>query len=624
MENHIHMVSQGLWFFLFYNLAFASALIVLLYEGHRRQFPMMRWILLLTISWMSFVAGSKMLTYSPAEWKLLVEEFTLPPTDGKNLLGGLIAGTTALIAGKYLLRFRNDFADAFAFAVPLSVAVQRIGCFLHGCCYGTPSGVPWAVSYPAGSPAQIHHHLSGLTAGQDLFSLPVHPVQLYETVGCIFVIFLLTRLSRRLKAPGSLMLASLILFAAQHFIVEFFRDSLAHTSILRTEGPLIQLQWFILLLVAGCSLFLFLRERRFTGKTLIQPRRDISLSGSFLVFLPVLTVFWLLSEWFTVSEILSLTVLLAVAACFLVREVLRCWFPGRVYRLVPAAILLGIVIMAQTYPANHADSTVIHSFKTISGGFASGSLYNTHSVGQGEGCDRNSATGYFKQGYTLGGARYSVTRENTKTGEITSYGVKAMMGQHKETSLLNDATSRMLIWGLTPFVSYDLRSVAVGAGLHMGNLTAIIENLDKEGQPVIPESGILKMHVYPQFSLRAGPAKWFFADVHIADHFPSALPGYRYQFGIGTGFGQTNQSIARIGLTGPSDQKGGIFDSWLDFNGVYFTGYFPLNNQVVLEPMGVYNFNPGSVSEINTRNGFQFSLGLGYRFGHTEKTVPVK
>lgn len=624
MENHIHFVSQGLWFLLFYNLAFAAALIVLLYEGHRRQFPMMRWILLLTISWMSFVAGSKMLTYTSAEWKLLLEEFTLPPTDGKNLLGGLIAGTAALIAGKYLLRFRNDFADAFAFAVPLSVAVQRIGCFLHGCCYGTPSGVPWAVSYPAGSPARIHHHLSRLTAGQDLFSLPVHPVQLYETVGCIFVIFLLARLSRRLKAPGSLMLASLILFAAQHFVVEFFRDRLAHTSILRTEGPLIQLQWFILLLVAGLSLFLFLREKGFSGKMLNPPQRDISLAGSFLVFLPVVTAFWLLRGWFTVSELLSLTVLLAVAACFLVREVLRNWFPGRVYRYVPAAILSGIVIMAQTYPANDPDSTVFRSFKTISGGLASGSLYNTHSVGQGEGCDRNSVTGYFKQGYTLGGARYSVTRENTKTGEITSYGVKAMAGQHKETRLINDVTSSELIWGLTPFYSYDNKWVEVGIGLHVGNLTAIIENLDKEGIPVIPGTGIMKTNVYPQFSLRMGPAKWIFAYVHIADHFPSALPGYRYQLGIGTGFGQAGHSIGRIGLTGPSNQKGGLFDSWLDFNGLYFTGYFPLNNQFVLEPMGVFNMDPGSASEISTHNGFQFSLGLGYRFGHSEKSVPVK
>lgn len=577
---------------------------------------MMRWILLLAFSWMSFVAGSKMITLSPEEWQLFFKDFSLPESAGKNLLGGLVAGTTALFAGKYLFRFRQDFADTFAYALPFGVAIQRIGCFLNGCCHGTPTTVPWAVRYSEGSLAHFHHYENCLTTGQDLFSLPVHPVQLYETAGCLIVILLLFRLHRLLKARGSLMLTSLILFSMQHFIVEFFRDPSAHTGFLRVTGILSQLQWFIIILVIVLSLILFRREIKFRRNVFHEPQRDMNFFVSAIFILFNISILWTLNEWFTFSEIISMTFILAVAASFLIACMLRNLIAIPVYRFVPVLILGSLVIMAQTIPESKADSSIIRRFKTISIGSVSGNFFNSHSIGSGEGCDRESETEYFKQKYTLGGAGYSVTNNNMETGESTSFGLNAMIGRHCETRLSDNYSDPEIIWGLTPFFSYDRRWFGLGIGLHLGNLSIITENLDKEGSPVTPETGSLKIPLFPRAYLWAGPRKWAFADIRIADQFPSALPGFRYQIGIGSGFGGENQARGRIGLTGPHSIRGGLFDDILDFTGAYVSGYFPVNNKYVLEPMIVYSSNPGGTETIKTNAGFQISLGVGYRFGH--------
>jgi hypothetical protein len=176
----------------------------------------------------------------------------------------------------------------------------------------------------------------------------------------------------------------------------------------------------------------------------------------------------------------------------------------------------------------------------------------------------------------------------------------------------------------TPFFSYDQKWFGLGIGLHLGNLSIITENLDKEGRPVTPETGTLKIFGYPQGYLRVGPRKWAFADIHIADQFPSALTGFRYQLGIGSGFGKENQARGRIGATWPSISRGGLWDGSLNFHGAYVSGYFPINDKYVLEPTMVYTCNPhpDGTEVIKTREGYQISLGIGYRFGHELRKKP--
>jgi len=102
--------------------------------------------------------------------------------------GGLIGGAAAVLT--YLRAYRLDvarFSDLAAPALAVGHAVGRLGCFVGGCCWGRPSTLPWAVTFPPGPYFQ----------GPDV---PLHPVQLYESaaeLGLAAVAFLLPRLRAR-------------------------------------------------------------------------------------------------------------------------------------------------------------------------------------------------------------------------------------------------------------------------------------------------------------------------------------------------------------------------------------------------------------------------------------------
>jgi len=67
-------------------------------------------------------------------------------------------------------------------ALPLSLAVARLGCFAAGCCLGQPTDLPWGLRWrPAAS--------------------PVHPIALYEVAGLSVLAAALERVPRTLR-PG--------------------------------------------------------------------------------------------------------------------------------------------------------------------------------------------------------------------------------------------------------------------------------------------------------------------------------------------------------------------------------------------------------------------------------------
>jgi phosphatidylglycerol:prolipoprotein diacylglycerol transferase len=77
--------------------------------------------------------------------------------------------------------------DAGAPAMALGEAMTRIGCFLNGCCYGTPWTGPWAVIFPPTSFAFRDQVASALVPATAPHSLAVHPVQLYSLLAMLCV-----------------------------------------------------------------------------------------------------------------------------------------------------------------------------------------------------------------------------------------------------------------------------------------------------------------------------------------------------------------------------------------------------------------------------------------------------
>ena len=145
---------------------------------------------------------------------------------GLTYYGGFIG---ASVAAWYLLKLdRFPFwkaADMAGMAVPFGLCFGRMGCLLAGCCFGKPSHVTWALSFPADSPASEAQFKHGLLASPEEPSLAVHPTQLYESVGCLAIAAaLVLYLHGRKRYDGHVFVAFVGAYAALRFVLEFWRD----------------------------------------------------------------------------------------------------------------------------------------------------------------------------------------------------------------------------------------------------------------------------------------------------------------------------------------------------------------------------------------------------------------
>lgn len=94
------------------------------------------------------------------------------------------------------------FADFVITALPLGQAIGRVGCFLNGCCYGTPGTWPWCT----------------LVDGTRR-----HPTQLYESFVCMVVYGILFWYYRQRPRGGRVLALYLILYPLGRLLLEFWR-----------------------------------------------------------------------------------------------------------------------------------------------------------------------------------------------------------------------------------------------------------------------------------------------------------------------------------------------------------------------------------------------------------------
>jgi phosphatidylglycerol:prolipoprotein diacylglycerol transferase len=188
---------------------------------------------------------------------------------GLAYYGGLVVASAA---GIVFLR-REKFpvgkgVDMVGAVLPLGIFCGRLGCFLGGCCFGTPSSARFAISFPGDSPASYEQFESGLLFDKHMASLPVHPTQLYEALGCLLIAaWLLLRVHPRKRFDGETMLCFLIGYAVLRFFVEYLRAD--------DRGALFGLstsQWIgVLIAVACAALWRPLAKRRTRATTTVAP-----------------------------------------------------------------------------------------------------------------------------------------------------------------------------------------------------------------------------------------------------------------------------------------------------------------------------------------------------------------
>lgn len=109
---------------------------------------------------------------------------------GFSLYGGFLGASLAALALARTMRMPFwRLADSTVPAIALGLILMRTGCFLRGCCFGVPTGLPWGVTFPPGSQAWMHQFVTGWTGVLAAFGRvdPVHPTQIYEMAAAVIL-----------------------------------------------------------------------------------------------------------------------------------------------------------------------------------------------------------------------------------------------------------------------------------------------------------------------------------------------------------------------------------------------------------------------------------------------------
>ncbi|MCU0230308.1 MAG: prolipoprotein diacylglyceryl transferase [Acidobacteria bacterium] len=129
-------------------------------------------------------------------------------------LGGLVA---ALAFGAW--RFRRtrlpalQGLDLLAPVAAITEAVGRWGCFLSGCCWGTPTDLPWAVTFPE-TAQHLHRGLPGV---------PLHPTQIYFSLNGFVLLAIVIWVYSRKRFHGQVITVFVALYATSRFLLEYVR-----------------------------------------------------------------------------------------------------------------------------------------------------------------------------------------------------------------------------------------------------------------------------------------------------------------------------------------------------------------------------------------------------------------
>jgi len=606
----------GLYFSLFYLIAFIVGILILMYEGYRKKYPLLPWILLISSSLVFLIIGTKIFTYSGEDWKFFIENLQLPATSGKTILGGILAGIGFVIA-RWWLKFKLPVLDSVAISFPLCLAIQRVGCLITGCCFGIPANLPWAIKYSVNSiPYQIHLDRGWINPLSDA-SLAIHPAQLYEIIYCLAIVIIIIRYRRLWKAPGNLLFSTVVLYGCFRFISEFFRDSAEYGIAGDMLWGLKYVQWGILIFILALSSIIFYRENTFNQKQNIPGSYSNNLYRNLILITCLTSITWLGKNWFTHLEMAVLLIIIIpgiAGVCWQIYKALTV--PS--LRWIPAVLVtVCLLFMGQTLPN---DTTKRKIYYTIKMGGSLGDYFNevryNPRLSLGEDCMSDEPIDphmiydkqVFEHKYRTAGI--GVSRSEVLKKYNMSYGVNIWGGQHNENKLGELPVNKSLIFGINPNFRIDWRWVGIGSGVQLGNLSYSLYDNALISDSVIT-SASKRLHIYPEYLVRFGPYDIIDAEINLGYQFPSPFPGLLGQLSIGSGFGLHNGTSLRFGVAYPTYNP-------------FISGRAVIKDKFVLQLLFLLGTHDSPTSRPDKLNQRQFAFGLNYRFGFTEKPILKK
>lgn len=178
---------------------------------------------------------------------------------GLVLIGAMVGGGLGFFAFCHRRRINPlKLADVVAPSIFLGVGFGRIGCLLNGCCFGDPSSLPWAITFPHGSvPFEVLAH-RGFVDPAAAATMPIHPTQIYSSINGFILALLTSTYFYRRRHVGDVFALSLIIYPITRFTIEFLRnDELAQLG----TGLTISQIYSLVMCAAGVILYAWLNLR---------------------------------------------------------------------------------------------------------------------------------------------------------------------------------------------------------------------------------------------------------------------------------------------------------------------------------------------------------------------------
>lgn len=208
--------------------------------------------------------GSKLLTawdypgFYSSDWTHFLSDQILGR--GGVFYGGFLLAVACSAAYCRLVDLPGwQVADAVAPGLALAQGLGRVGCFLAGCCWGTPTELPFGVTFRS----ELAHNLTGVP-----LQVRLHPTQLYEATLVLSAIPFLMWLRKKRSFFGQVILVYVLFYAVARFFLEFLRGDPRgyHFSHLLSTSQLIGL--FIIPLAIFLLFHLFEQHRDLQGSAL--------------------------------------------------------------------------------------------------------------------------------------------------------------------------------------------------------------------------------------------------------------------------------------------------------------------------------------------------------------------
>jgi len=166
---------------------------------------------------------------------------------GKSIIGGIAGGYLAIKLSKKALGYNLSTGDCYAPAIPLAMAIGRVGCFLSELPLGKPTDLPWGI---AASPEAAAHFTTCPYCQQKM-----HPSMIYEIIFHLIAFVVILRFRHLVIVQGDTLKLYLLAAAIFRFLVEFVRAN--PEQFWGLTGPQI-----VLIPLTGLLIYHFIKQLR--------------------------------------------------------------------------------------------------------------------------------------------------------------------------------------------------------------------------------------------------------------------------------------------------------------------------------------------------------------------------